>query len=159
MTPTVAKTDTKTRTFSLRLTDAEHQRIREIANRLGSSESAVMRYAIRSMLRRTGPLSEPHSSAYSLIPVFVEHGEELISYFDLDSASLNRIINGKTADEEQQVDAADLTLLSASGLGKPHVQAKLRELQAHEVSPGDVPSMLRGYFYNKYIYEAGTTEE
>ena len=158
MSDSPSKSDSRTRTFSLRLTDAEHKRIREIARRLGSSDSAVIRYAIRTMLKKTGPLSEPRSSAYSLIPVFVEC-EELISYFDLDADRLDAIINGETADAERKVDADDLALLYASGLGTQHVHAKLRDLQSEGVSPGDAPSMLRGYFYKKYIYEVATAED
>lgn len=152
MTTRAAKGDTKSRTFSIRLTDAEHKRIRTIAARLESSESAVIRYAIRSMLKRMGPLAEADASAYALLPVFVECGQELIAYFDLDVSSLDRVINGNTRDADQRIDSADLALLSASGLGEPHVHAKLREIQAHDVEPGDVGTMLRAYFYEKYIY-------
>ena len=152
MTPKTAKSDTKTRTFSIRLTDVELKRIREIASRLESSESTVIRYAIRSMLKRIGALSDADSSAYSLIPVFVENGEELINFFDLDVSSLDRVINGNTPESCNQIDSADLALLVASGLGEPHVHARLREIQSQEVEPGDVPTMLRGYFYKKYIY-------
>ena len=153
MTTGTGKTDNKSRTVSIRLTDAEHQRIRSIANRLGSSESTVLRFAIRSMLTRTGPLSDPDSGAYSLIPVFVEYGNELMNYFDLDSNSLDRIINGDASDTEQKVETADLKLLSVSRLSEAHVHASLKELNAQELAHGDVPTMLRGYFYEKYIYE------
>jgi len=146
------KSDAKTRTFSIRLTDAEHKRIREIAARLESSESAVIRYAIRSTLKRIGALSGSESSAVSLVPVFVEHGEELINFFDLDVSSLDRVLNGDTRESCNRIDPADLALLVASGLGEPHVHAKLREIQEYGVEPGDVPTMLRGYFYRKYIY-------
>ena len=152
MTSRTGKSDAKTRTFSIRLTDAEHKRIREIAARLESSESTVIRYAIRSTLKRIGALSDADSSAVSLVPVFVEHGEELINFFDLDVSSLDRVLNGDTRETCNRIDPADLALLAASGLGEPHVHAKLREIQEHDVEPGDVPTMLRGYFYRKYIY-------
>ena len=147
-----AKSGTKTRTFSIRLTEAEHKRIRGIANKLDSNESTIIRFAIRSMLKRIGALSDSETSAYSLIPVFVESGEELVSFFDLDVARLDSVINGNTEEACNRIDASELALLAASGLGEPHVHARLREILSHDVEPGDVPTMLRGYFYEKYFY-------
>ena len=151
------RSDTKTRTLSLRVTDAEYKRIREIARRLNASESAVVRYAIRSMLKRNGALADPASSGYSLIPLFVEHGPELISYFDLDATHLDRIFNGETANKEQHIDSADLALLSTTRLGETHIHAKLREMHLQGIEQGDAASTLRGYFYKKYIYQPRTS--
>jgi hypothetical protein len=140
----------------MRITDAEQKRIREIARRLNASESAVIRYAIRSMLKRNGALADPDSSGYSLIPLFVEHGPELISYFDLDAGRLDRIINGEAENKEQHVDAADLALLSTTRLGETHIHAKLREMHLQGIEQGDAAATLRGYFYQKYIYQVRT---
>lgn len=158
------RSDTKTRTLSLRITDAECKRIREIARRLNASEAAVIRYAIRSMLKRNGALADPDSSGCSLIPLFVEHGPELISYFDLDATHLNQIINGAAAenataddDTQQHVDAADLALLATTRLGETHIHAKLREMHLLGIEQGDAAATLRGYFYRKYIYQTRTS--
>lgn len=142
----------RTKTFSLRLTEAEHTKLREVALRLGTSEAAVIRYAIRSMLTRLAPLYDPAAHGFSLLPVFVECGAELSSYFDLDVSRLEQIINGDQADEQNRVEKDDLVLLSMSGLGEPRVHAKLREIKAGDVGHEDVPQTLRTYFYDKYIY-------
>lgn len=147
----------RTRTFSLRITEAEHAKLREIAQRLGSSEAAVIRYAIRSMLNRVAPLYDPNARGFSLLPVFVECGAELTSYFDLDVQRLERIINGGDSDRGHRVDRADLALLAISGLGESRVHAKLRELKKQDVEPEQVDKTLRDYFYDKYIY--GTSEQ
>ncbi|RMF95964.1 MAG: ribbon-helix-helix protein, CopG family [Gammaproteobacteria bacterium] len=151
----------RTRTFSLRLTEAELAKIREMATRLGASEAAVIRYAIRSMLNRVAPLYDPNAKGFSLIPVFVECGAELTSYFDLDVDRLERIINGDTnnGNGKPQVEKDDLALLAMSGLREPQVHAKLRELKASGVEQYDVPRSLRSYFYDKYIYQSSTEKD
>jgi len=148
----VASSENRTKTVSLRLTEAEHAKIREIASRLGAAESAVIRYAIRSMINRLAPLHDSEANGFSLIPVFVEYGAELSSYFDLDVTRLERIINSEEK-ETQQVEREDLVLLAMSGLAEPKIHAKLRELQKKNVEHGDVPASLRNYFYDKYIYQ------
>jgi len=151
-TTRVSSSENRTKTVSLRLTEAEHSKIREIAGRLGAAESAVIRYAIRSMINRLAPLDEADASGFSLIPVFVEYGAELSSYFDLDVSRLERIINSEEK-HTQQVEKEDLVLLAMSGLAEPKVHAKLRELQEKSIEHGDVPASLRNYFYDKYIYQ------
>ena len=151
-TPGAAGGETRTKTFSMRLTEADHARIREIARRLGTTEASVMRYAVRSMLNRLAPLHEPDATGFSLIPVFVEYGAELASYFDLDVARLEGILNGTEQASSESVDKEDLVLLSMSGLASPKVHAKLRELTHGNVEHDDVPQSLRSYFYEKYIY-------
>lgn len=143
----------RTKTFSLRLTEAEHTKLREVALRLGATEAAVIRYAIRSMLTRVAPLYDPGARGFSLLPVFVECGAELSSYFDLDVTRLEHIINGEDTDADHKVEKDDLVLLSMSGLGEPRVHAKLRELQQGDVKQENVPKTLRTYFYDKYIYK------
>lgn len=145
----------------MRLTEAEQSRVREMASRLGSSEAAVIRYAIRSMLNRVAPLYDPSAKGFSLIPVFVECGAELTSYFDLDVQRLERIINGEAVNgdavngrEPTRVEKEDLALLAMSGLKEPQVHAKLREMQQKGVEQDDVPRTLRSYFYDKYIYQS-----
>lgn len=148
-----AGAESRTKTFSMRLTEAEHARVREIAKRLGATEASVMRYAVRSMTNRLAPLHEPNASGCSLIPVFVEFGSELSSYFDLDVTRLERILNGESEPPSPKVEQEDLMLLSMSGLSEPKVHAKLRELTKTSVGHGDVPQSLRSYFYEKYIYK------
>lgn len=144
----------RTRTFSLRLTEAEHAKVRQIAERLGTTEASVIRFAIRSMLNRVAPLYDPNARGLSLIPVFVECGAELTSYFDLDVARLERIINGDSGGNAPRVDSEDLALLSMSGLGKTRVHAKLRELLEQDVEHEEVAATLQAYFYDKYIYRS-----
>ena len=156
--------ETRTKTFSMRLTEAEHAKLREIARRLGATEATVMRFAIRSMLNRLAPLHDPDATGFSLIPVFVEHGAELAGYFDLDVARLGRILNGEQENGEKdqsktQVEREDLVLLSMSGLEEPKVHAKLRELQKKSVKHSGLPETLRTYFYDKYIYRAPSEQE
>lgn len=137
-------------------------KIREIARRLNSSDAAVIRFAIRSMLSRLAPLQDADARGLSLIPVFVECGAELTAYFDLDDTIIGEIINGQAersvdhsdgkGTAERTVDQEDIALLAMTGLDETRVHAKLRELQPEGPNAEDVRSALRSYLYNKYIY-------
>lgn len=144
--------DPKTRPLSLRLSDGEHARIREVARRLGTSEAAVIRFAIRHVLKELAPLHDPHASGLSLLPVFVERGADLAASFDLDVSRLDQIINQNVQDTRERVERDDLALLSMAGLSDPRLHAKLRQIQSGSVEPGNAATLIRAYFYSKYIY-------
>jgi hypothetical protein len=146
--------DGRSRIVSLRLSESEHGRIREAARRLGTTEAAVLRFAVRRTLAELAPLPDPSASGLSLLPVFVERGAELAANFDLDAEKLDRIINQGLAPSRRRVDAEDLGLLAMCGAGDARVHAKLRDLRVEPVGPeGDAPAIVRAYFYGKYIYD------
>jgi|GEM_PF-1695500 len=145
--------DNRSKVYSIRLSDTEYSKIRGIARRLSATDTALIRFAILSMLARLAPLHDTDTKGLSLIPVFVECGAELTSYFDLDDTKIGMIINGGIDSPSSRVDQDDLMLLAMAGLDEPRVHAKLREMQPDSAQSEPVASALRTYFYEKYIYQ------
>src|SRR5215510_9461939 len=81
-------TDKDNRAYSVRLSGADLRKLRAISERLNVTESDLIRFALRNVLNRLSPLHDLETHGASLLPVFVEFGNELTSYFDLDENSL-----------------------------------------------------------------------
>ena len=45
--------------ISLRISAADHRQVKKLAERLGSRDSDVVRFALKSMLQRLGPIIKP----------------------------------------------------------------------------------------------------
>ena len=145
-------TEPRTRPVSLRISDGELSKVREIARRLGTTEAAVLRFAIRYALNELAPLHDPGARGLSLLPVFVERGAALAASFDLDVTRLDNILNENVTRADQRIDRDDLALLAMTGLGEIRVHAKLREINSEAVEPQNSVALVRAYFYKKYIY-------
>lgn len=132
------------------------RKVKKIANRLGVRDSDVIRFAVKSMLARLGPLYDPEAHGRNLVPVFVESGAELLRYFEIDAARLEAIINGGV-DLERRVERDDIALLALTGTQEPYAALKLSELdrtERRERSPAELSESLRQYLYAKYVYRA-----
>lgn len=152
--------DQRSRPLSLRLSAGELTRIREIARRLGTTETAVLRFAVRNTLKQLAPLHDPNAGGLSLLPVFVERGAELAASFDLDVGRLDQIINQSAGRSDgKKVDRDDLALLAMAGLGDSRIHAKLREMQADNAETQNSATLIRTYFYRKYIYDGPTRKD
>jgi hypothetical protein len=131
------------------------RRVKNLAHRLGVHESEVIRFAVRAMLERLGPLCDEQVVGRKLVPVFVESGAELLRFFNLDNDRLNVIINGD-ADVQQRVEPEDIALLAMSSTQQPYAALKLSELQAADRSsatePAELSTSLRQYLYDKYVF-------
>lgn len=132
------------------------RKVKKLAQRLGVRDSDVIRFAVKSMLRRLGPLHEQESAGRNLVPVFVESGAELLRFFDLDAARLDAIINGGV-DPTKRVDRDDVALLALTGGQEPYAALRLSELNRTDKdgargSPMGLSASLRQYLYDKYVY-------
>jgi hypothetical protein len=143
--------------ISLRLSAGDIRRIKHLAQRLEVRDSDVVRFALKTMFQRLGPLTDPNARGRDLVPVFVEAGAEIVRHFDLDSAQLDSIIN-EGVDDEQQVDTDDIQLMAMFGAQKTYARLSLRRLQEGDGAPagnsGDdsVGESLRRLLYKKYGY-------
>ncbi len=142
--------------MSIRLGESDIRKIKRIAKRLGVRDSDVIRFAIKSTLSRIAPLCDPAIQGRNLVPVFVESGDELIRYFELDAFRLQGIINDHVP-AGTQVERDDVALLAMSGLREEYLVMRLKDgsAGAGEPSPGDAgakTASLRGYLYDKYVY-------
>lgn len=148
--------------ISLRLSTGDIRRIKRLAQRLDVRDSDVVRFAIKTMFARLGPLTDPSSKGRALVPVFVESGAEIVRHFDFDSAQLEAIINDGVEDPKQQVDPDDIQLMALFGAQKTYQRLSLRRLSEHggagvangAVGDGDdsVGESLRRLLYKKYGY-------
>jgi hypothetical protein len=132
--------------------------LKQIAKRLGVRDSDIVRYAIRSMFSRLGPLCDEAIAGRNLLPVLVESGDELIRYFELDAYRLESIIN-QHAEADLRVDRDDIALLAMSGLRDEYLL--MRTIDGNGTAgEGSVPSRsLRSYLYEKYVYRVAESKE
>ena len=135
--------ESRKQAVSIRLNAADVRKMKKLALRLGARESDVVRFAIKCMLTRLGPLYDSDVKGRNLVPVFVESGSELLRFFDLDSNRLESIINDGV-EASKRVERDDIALLALSGAQEPYAALMLNELSS-------APS-VRQYLYEKYVY-------
>jgi hypothetical protein len=146
---------------SIRMNGADIRRVKKLAARLGVRDSDVIRFAVKSMLAKLGPLYDPEVHGRNLVPVFVESGVELLRFFDIDASKLEAIINNGVP-VERRVDRDDIELLALTGAQEPYAALKLRELDRVErprQSPAELSESLRQYLYAKYVYRPAPAGE
>jgi hypothetical protein len=130
------------------------RKVKKLASRLGVRDSDVIRFAVKNMLARLGPLYDPEVHGRNLVPVFVESGAELLRFFDIDASKLETIIN-QGVDAERRVDRDDIALLALTGTQEPYAALKLSELDRTErrrQTAAELSESLRQYLYAKYVY-------
>jgi hypothetical protein len=146
--------ESRKQAVSIRMNVSDVRKVKKLANRLGVRDSDVIRFAVKSMLARLGPLYDSEVRGRNLVPVFVEFGNELLRFFDLDGARLEAIVN-EGVEQGKRVDRDDLALLALSGAQEQYAALKLSELHHQDsapMSPADLASSLRQYLYDKYVY-------
>lgn len=146
--------ESRKQAVSIRMNVSDVRKVKKLAGRLGVRDSDVIRFAVKSMLSRLGPLYDSEVRGRNLVPVFVEFGTELLRFFDLDGARLEAIVN-EGVEVGKRVDRDDIALLALSGAQEPYAALKLSELNQQEgaqTSHTDLANSLRQYLYEKYVY-------
>lgn len=150
--------ETRKQAVSIRMNAADVRKVKRLAHRLGVRDSDVIRFAVKGMLARLGPLHDTEMRGRNLVPVFVESGVELLRFFDLDAARLEEIINDGV-EAGRRVDRDDVALLALTGVQEHYAALKLSELKHAEDAPPEtteLSALLRQYLYDKYVYRAST---
>jgi hypothetical protein len=130
---------------SLRLSADDLTKIRCLAERLDVRDSDVIRFAIKNVLVRLSPLTDPSVAGGALVPLFLEAGAELSSGLDLDAEQIGRIVNDGAAPDDR-VSRDDLHMLAMVGAAPtPETAAPSAERRA---------SPIRRYLYEKYLFRA-----
>src|ERR1700742_348004 len=140
---------------------ADVKKVKKLAGRLGVRDSDVIRFAVKSMLAKLGPLYDPEAHGRNLVPVFVESGADLLRFFEIDASRLEAIINGGV-DIERRVDRDDIALLALTGTQEPYAALKLSELDRTErrrQTAAELSESLRQYLYAKYVYRPSPDAE
>lgn len=150
--------DGRKQAVSIRMNTADIRKVKKLAGRLGTRDSDIIRFAVKTMLAKLAPLYDGEARGRNLVPVFVESGSELVRFFDLDASRLESIINDG-AETARSVARDDIALIAMRGAAEPYAALKLTELYAGDTAPlgGGVPSLeqLRQYLYDKYVYRNG----
>jgi hypothetical protein len=133
---------------------ADVRKVKKLAARLGVRDSDVIRFAVKSMLARLGPLHDDEVRGRNLVPVFVESGSDLLRYFDLDATRLESIINDG-ASGERQVSSDDIALIAMSGVQENYAMLRLSSLGSPAADEHGLSQSLRSYLYEKYVYRHG----
>ena len=138
---------------SIRMSAADVRKIKKLALRLGVHDSDVVRFAVKSMLARLEPLHDPEARGRSVLPVFMESGDELVRFFELDALRLDIIIN-EGVEFARRVDRDDVALIAMHATQPPFAAMKLSEMVGGADRPrnGDAETVysLRRYLYEKY---------
>jgi hypothetical protein len=132
------------------------RKVKKLAARLGVRDSDVIRFAVKSMLAKLGPLYDSEVHGRNLVPVFVESGAELLRFFEIDAAKLESIINSGV-DADHHVARDDIALLALTSAQEPYAALKLSELEQTERprrGPAELLESLRQYLYAKYVYRS-----
>jgi hypothetical protein len=139
---------------SIRMNATDVRKVKKLASRLGVRDSDVIRFAVKNMLARLGPLYDAEVHGRNLVPVFVESGAELLRFFDIDASKLEAIINSGV-EADRRVDRDDIALLALTGTQEPYAALKLSELDRTErrrQTAAELSESLRQYLYAKYVY-------
>ena len=114
---------------SLRLHVADLKKIKKISERLGVRDSDVIRYAVKCLLVKLSPISDPAVRGRHLVPVFLEMGRDLTHGFDIDAARLHEILNEGASPEEcvgiDLTEAGQWAVVDQIGLGDTMIPEQL----------------------------------
>ncbi len=131
---------------SLRLSASDLTKIRRVAKRLDVRDSDVIRFAIKNLLVRLSPLTDPSLTGAALVPLFLEAGSELANGLELDAEQLDRILNdGAAAEERVSMDDLHMIAMVGAPAGPEHHPAKGADRRA---------SPMKRYLYEKYLFRA-----
>jgi len=153
--------ESRKQAVSIRMNVSDVRKVKKLAGRLGVRDSDVIRFAVKSMLARLGPLYDPEVRGRNLVPVFVEFGTELLRFFDLDGARLENIVNDGV-EPGKRVDRDDIALLALSGAQEQYAALRLSALNQQDgpqMGPADLATSLRQYLYEKYVYRGNGNGE
>lgn len=148
--------ESRKQAVSIRMNGTDVRKVKKVASRLGVRDSDVIRFAVKSMLAKLGPLYDPEAHGRNLVPVFVESGAELLRFFEIDASRLETIINSGV-DIDRRVERDDIALLALTGTQEPYASLKLSELastERRERTAAELSESLRQYLYAKYVYRA-----
>ena len=141
--------ETKKQNVSVRMNTSDLQQLKEIAQRLRVRESEVFRFAVRSTLRKLLPLNDISVRGRDLLPVLIEFGSELVSFFGMDQRQFNEIINDGVA-EELKVEKEDIELLSMCANREQYVYLKLKHVVNTRLPPMGAIALVKQYLMEKY---------
>ena len=140
----------KKKSVSVRLSESDIRKVKDISDRLGVKESDLFRYFIKHSIRKLMPLRNSEVKGVDLIPVLLESGADLARYLELDTEQLDEIVISDLKVSAKRVARSDLELLTLSGDNNSYASFKLSALKNDQVDQGNMHSSMKEYFYEKY---------
>ncbi|NOZ37991.1 MAG: hypothetical protein GXP11_07990 [Gammaproteobacteria bacterium] len=140
----------KTSCISVRMSEADHAKIKTTAKRLQVRHSDVVRYAIRTTLTRLSAFHNPELKGTTLLPTMIEYCNELNRHFDLDADKLDNIINAETSEPNMQVARNDIELLALCGMPVEIIQERFRQVTGIKLKNNEVYQFMKKYLVEKY---------
>lgn len=141
----------KKQSVSVRLSESDVRKIKDISKRLGVKDSELFRFIIKNSLAKLLPFQNEGVKGVDLIPALVDCAGELSQYLDIDTDHLEEIVNGGVDTPEKRVEKGDLDMLALANVGASYVSYKLSELQNRPVDEASLEDSLREYLYSKYL--------
>ncbi len=142
----------KTQHISVRLSDTDHRRMKDIARRLGVKEADLFRFIIKNSLNRLLPFQDADIRGADLIPALLDCGQELTRYLDLDSDQLDHIVNDGLLEPGKKVDKADLDVLVMASSSDQCAVIKLSALTRQPIDRENLLTALKDYLASKYLH-------
>ena len=136
---------------SVRVATGDLEKVKHIARRLRVREADVFRFAIKATLARLGPLHDRACVGVDVMPVFAEHGEDIVSYFELDEERLHQVINLGAEVTDKEVSRDDLSLLALAAMPDSYNARRQMDRLRRHLDPADPALSLREYLYRKYV--------
>lgn len=141
----------KKQNVSVRLQISDLQNMKEIAALLRVRESDVMRFSVRSTLKRLLPLKDSSIRGRQLLPVLLNIGAELVDFFDLEECQLYELVN-MDVPETQKVAMEDIELVTMCTNKEQLVLSKLKDLLNQSTQPFGVSTLVKQYLCDKYAF-------
>ncbi len=141
----------KKQSVSVRLSESDLRKIKDISKRLGVKDSELFRFIIKNTLAKLLPFQNEGVKGVDLIPALIDCAGDLSHYLDIDTDHLEEIVNGGVRDPEKRVEKADLDMLALASVGASYVSYKLSELRSQPVDEAKLEDALREYLYGKYL--------
>ncbi len=141
---------------SVRMAHSDLHRVKEISKRLGVKESDLFRFCVKNVLSKLMPLQDESIKGSDLMPVFIDLGDDLARFFELDASRLEKIINGDLHEMEKKVSKDDIDLLALASISERYVVVKLNEMSKRPVSGQSAFDALKDYFKEKYSAPSST---
>lgn len=139
------------RSVSFRIDQSDFDQIKAITRRMRVRESDLFRFAIQITLNKLALLGDSDLKGTDVMPVFVDCGSEIATYFKLDSGRIEQIINADLEDDLKRVEAEDIGLLAMSAMPERYLTSRLKNLIDKPIESVGVAEALREYLNEKYL--------
>jgi len=135
---------------AVRLDPADRRKAKVIADRLGVSESDLLRYAIKVALEDFSPLTDGAKEGAELFEAFLQHGPEKARWLDLDTDKLDRILHDDLQNEDLRVGREDMRIAMGASGGTGYHDWLMKYISG-ELKPWVRELPTSTYLHQKYV--------